>query len=197
MSNRHRTACPSCALRPNHDLDRLTNQWLEFCEGKRLGLQPVVRIVQLSHPGFAGLVGSPFLHGPVAQAMSARTAHCWESWKARCAWQVGAIPSSATRASRRIAGPRPPVRPPRIPQRLGSVVGRVYRMRWSYLIWMVLPVYDAAWADSWPQFRGPGGSGRAESAPSLERRLTGRKRRSPRRIVPQRKTEPVRRPVGT
>jgi hypothetical protein len=51
-------------------------------------------------------------HGPMAQAMSARTAHCWESWKARCAWQVGAIPSSATRAGRRIAGPRPPTSGP-------------------------------------------------------------------------------------
>ena len=40
-------------------------------------------------------------------------------------------------------------------------------MRWSYLICIVLPVYGAAGADSWPQFRGPGGSGRAESAHPL------------------------------
>lgn len=32
----------------------------------------------------------------------------WESWKARCAGKVGAIPSSATRVGRPIAGPRPP-----------------------------------------------------------------------------------------
>ena len=40
-------------------------------------------------------------------------------------------------------------------------------MRWSYLMCIVLPVYGAAGADSWPQFRGPGGSGRAESAHPL------------------------------
>jgi hypothetical protein len=54
------------------------------------------------------IASPPATRRPVAQATSARTAHCWESWKSRCAWQVGAIPRSATRAGRRIAGPRPP-----------------------------------------------------------------------------------------